>query len=59
MKAKTFNWENYTKGRTDYKFEDLTHEELEDWAYNCNFKIIKTKKGIFVKGKFGHKIKWK
>ena len=24
---KTFNWENYTQGREEYQFEDLTEKE--------------------------------
>lgn len=56
---KTFNWEGYTEGRGEYKFEDLTEDELEDWAGEWRFKIEKNKKGIYLRGKSGHRIKWK
>jgi len=56
---KTFNWENYTVGREEHKFEDLTFEELQEWAYYFEYTIEKTKKGIYVRGKNGSRMKWK
>lgn len=56
---KTFNWEGYTDGRKEYKFEDLTEQELEEWAYNFEHKVEKNKKGIYLRGKHGYKMKWK
>lgn len=56
---KTFNWEGYNKDGKEYKFEDLTEEELEEWGNHFEHKIERTKKGIYLKGKHGHKMKWK
>ncbi len=56
---KTFNWEGYNDGRKEHKFEDLTEEELEKWAYNFEHKIERTKKGIYLRGKRGDRMKWK
>lgn len=50
---KTFNWENYNIGRKEYKFEDLTEEELKNWAQNWDFKIKKKNNKIYLIGKSG------
>lgn len=70
MKTKTFDWENYTAGRKDHKFEDLTFEELREWADYFEFKIEKKDvikfgrtliaQTIYLRGKYNNsKIKWK
>lgn len=50
----TFHWENYNKGKEEYKFEDLTIKELKDWAKKWNFEIKKIKNKIYVISKFGN-----
>lgn len=53
MKNKIFNWEGYNKGRQEYRFEDLTEEELKEWAKNWGFKIKKIKGKVYLRGKNG------
>ena len=57
---KTFNWENYTVGREEHKFEDLTLEELKNWAYWFEFKVEEIKGKIYLRGKHNNcRILWK
>ncbi len=57
---KTFNWEGYNSGGKEYKFEDLTLDELKDWAEKWGFKVKKIKNKTYVVSKHNSfKMLWK
>lgn len=59
-RKKDFEWEDYQKGCKEYKFSDLTLEELKVWAYNWEYNIEEREDGIYLIGSRGqHTMKWK